>query len=80
MPLIQITAASSSLGPELPTPHHAFIRQREWPGGGTVPILELHIGDCTIEVFPFDPQYVCELGQKLIRLAIEVDRNQQKGG
>ena len=58
-------------GPNITLAHSAFIRRREWPGGGTVPVLVLHIGLDAIEVWPFDREHVRALGQKLIELAEE---------
>ena len=76
--IIQITAMAQQLGPTLPTEHHARIGQREWPGGQTVPILILGIGSDTIEVWPFDVDYVRALGAKLIALADKIETT--KGG
>ncbi len=69
MATIKIIAESSKLGPSLPTKHGASIGERKWPGGGTTPILRLFIGDCDIEVWPADPDYIEELGNRLIMLA-----------
>ena len=51
MPSISIVAESSSLGPSLPQQHFAAIGHKPWPGGGTVPVLLLDIGDCRIMDF-----------------------------
>ena len=71
---IKLTAMGHSQGgPSTPMEHHARIGQREWPGGGTVPILVLGIGRDEIEVWPFEPDHVRALGEKLIELGAAAD-------
>lgn len=72
MSTLQITALSHGPGlggPDLPTKHYACIKDRPWPGGGTVPVLVLSLGSDYVEVWPAVPDDVEALGRKLIELA-----------
>lgn len=66
---IRITAIDTSKGPAMPISHWCCIQHREWPGGGTVPVLQLHLGKDQVEVWPAVREDIEALGRKLIAVA-----------
>lgn len=67
---IHITAMKSagSGGPSIPTEHSAFVGEIEI-AGNKLPCLKMIIGDCTISVWPVDPEAVQSLGSDLVCIA-----------
>lgn len=71
---IRVTATSShNGGPSLTRPHFACIGRREWPGGGTVPVLRIFLGADTVEVWPADAGHIRQLGERLVAIAAELE-------
>ena len=60
-------------GPETPGEIGAIIQMRPWPGGGKVPWLLLFVGNDTVEIWPADPVRIKQLGEKLVRIADELE-------
>ena len=60
-------------GREAPQEIGAIIRQREWLGGGTTPVLVMYVGHDTVEVWPCDPTHLRGLAKKLLVLADKVE-------
>ena len=79
MSVVQITVLHHDRGgPDMPMKHHAWLSERAWPGGGTVPILVLGIGQDTIEIWPADPEHIDELGVRLQTLAGKLKSMEQE--
>ncbi len=70
---IRITAMSHGPGlggPDLPTRHHAWIKKEKvFDEADPIPVLRLNIGNDSIRVWPADPEYIADLGRKLIACA-----------
>lgn len=56
-------------GPEVPSPIGCILREREWPGGGTVPVLVMSVGTDCVEIWPADPVILDDLASRLKYLA-----------
>src|SRR5882757_3174672 len=69
MATIKLTAIHNANGPDALGEIGAWLKDRAWPGGGTVKVLMLSVGRDTLEIWPADPERVRELGEKLIVLA-----------
>lgn len=68
---IHLTAMTNT-GPVVPTRHSAALKEKTWPGGGTVKQLQLLIGDDTITIWPADPDKIEALGNRLLEIAKEL--------
>ena len=65
---IHLTAVTK-IGPVVPTKHSAALKDKTWPGGGTVKQLQLLIGDDTVTIWPADPNEIKALGMRLVEIA-----------
>ena len=59
-------------GPDLPQPIAAYLRDEPWPGGGTVKVLYLNVGQDALRIWPADPEIIAELAEKLAAIAKEL--------
>lgn len=74
MPTIDITAMDDEYGgPSIPSVLSAWTGEVNWPTGGKSKRLMLSIGDCVIRVWPADPERIKDLGNKLLKIAEELD-------
>lgn len=53
----------------MPSDLSAWTADERWPGGGTVKVLKLGIGDSTITIWPADPDKINDLGNRLSKIA-----------
>ena len=69
---IHLTAVTK-IGPFVPTKHsatlNAVLKDKTWPGGGTVKQLQLLIGYDTVTIWPADPNEIKALGMRLVEIA-----------
>lgn len=75
MAVITLTAERDGI----PTELGATIVRRPWPGGGTVPVLMLWIGQDAVTVWPADPDRLRQLAAKLGVLADRLMANPKYG-
>lgn len=75
---IRLTAMKNCNGPMIPSEYYALIMDRPWPGGGRTEVLYLGIGNDSVEIWPADPIRIRELGEKLIRIANELEENRSR--
>lgn len=59
-------------GPDIPGEMAVIIKNKEWPGGGTTPTIEIFVGNDTISIWPAFPDHIEELGKRLIVVAEEL--------
>jgi hypothetical protein len=71
---IHITAITIT-GPVVRTKHRAILRDKTWPGGGTIKELVLFIGSDVVTITPACPDDIAELGNNLLKLAKELKSN-----
>ena len=71
---IHLTAVTKT-GPVVPTKHSAALKDKTWPGGGTVKQLQLLIGDDTVTIWPADPDEIRALGMRLVEIAERLGGN-----
>ena len=69
MAAIHLTAMTCGDGPHIPAEIAAWIANKVWPGGGTVPVLCLGVGTDHLEIWPADPERIEGLAMKLATLA-----------
>lgn len=69
---IHLTAVTK-IGQVVPTKHrttlNAVLKDKTWPGGGTLKQLQLLIGEDTVTIWPADPDEIEALGKQLIKIA-----------
>ena len=58
----------------IPSRLSCWLKDKPWPGGGTVPILNLTVGQDQLEIYPADPDRMRELAKKLNELADELEK------
>jgi hypothetical protein len=68
---IHLCSECREAGPDFPGQIGAILRDRAWPGGGTVKVLYLFVGRDIVEIWPADPEQLRELGNRLLWLAAE---------
>lgn len=73
MATIQLSGWHHANGPMIPGELAAWLKDREWPGGGTVKVLMMNIGKDTLEIWPADPERLRQLGEKLLVLANRIE-------
>lgn len=70
--MIEINIQSTDLK-SAPIRHVAYLGEKLWPGGGTVPILKLSLGGYAINVWPANKAIIAHLGRQLIDIAEEME-------
>jgi hypothetical protein len=69
---IHLTAVTK-IGPVVPTKHrttlNAVLKDKTWPGGGTLKQLQLLIGEDTVTIWPANPDEIRALGMRLVEIA-----------
>ena len=58
-------------GPDIPADFSVWIGDRPYPGG-TVKELLISVGDCTIRIWPADPEKIANFATKLAKIATEL--------
>lgn len=73
---IRIVAMSHSVsgGPDMPLPLHATLGKQDI-GGREVNVLQMTLGHDHVAVWPADPEYIRNLGKRLLKIADELDEN-----
>ena len=65
MSTIYLDSHTTTYGIPLPGPIGAYLSQRVWTGGGTVPEMILQIGSDTLHVWPITADQIDDLVKKL---------------
>lgn len=64
--------ATASRRDGIPIFTRPYLQDRAWPGGGAVKTLLFPFNDCTVHVWPADPDNMEAMGKQLLELAKEM--------